>query len=274
MSETVNYNESTAVVASLLNQMPSLFEEPVVQPGDEEKSPKYLRLPGLEDAGRVMFAGVVTEINDVGSDQNYYQIRVVTGDGDNVYCYAGQYDKPVLQFVKNIETPVRVAVTGKPRQFTDDNGTTYVNVRPEEMAEISDATHKVLTLRGAETALEALPAIEDEDVAGAIEEGAHAALRDVADISLDEEEDDLSEADEESEEPADGGETEGGLEPVEIAQAAGIQPNPAEAIAETYDDPEMVVTAAEEETLDSLNGVGHATVSAIQENADAVEAIA
>src|SRR5699024_10593186 len=83
---------------------------------DEERAPVYLLLPTGERANRIFFVGTLTETEDVGSDSEYWQGRVVDPTG-TFYVYAGQYQPEAASALREIEPPEYVAVAGKPRTY-------------------------------------------------------------------------------------------------------------------------------------------------------------
>jgi hypothetical protein len=91
-------------------------------------------LPTGDRVNRLFFAGTLTETNDVGSDSEYWQGRVVDPTG-TFYIYAGQYQPEAASMLHQIETPTYVTVVGKPRSYETDDGETNVAVRPESITQ-------------------------------------------------------------------------------------------------------------------------------------------
>jgi RPA family protein len=106
----------------------------------EDDSPNLFLLPGGETANRVFVGGILTDgIEDISSDGKSEYLRMVLSDpaGDNVHIYAGQYtDSEVRADMKNIAAPARVLVMGKIQHYERD-GRVYVQIRPEEVKEVS-----------------------------------------------------------------------------------------------------------------------------------------
>lgn len=110
------------------------------QPGDEERSPKYLVLPSGDAANRVSVAGVVVDVEDKGSDNPYYQIELNDPTGTPIFAYVSQYQPEALKQAEDLEPPEHVIITGKPRTFTPDGSDeVYVSVRPETLSVVSGA---------------------------------------------------------------------------------------------------------------------------------------
>ncbi|GAA0458417.1 RPA family protein [Halococcus morrhuae DSM 1307] len=128
---------------------------------DEERAPVYLLLPTGERANRIFFVGTLTETEDVGSDSEYWQGRVVDPTG-TFYVYAGQYQPEAASALREIEPPAYVAVAGKPRTYETDDGDTNVAVRPESITVVDAATRDRWVVETAERTIERLQAFEDE----------------------------------------------------------------------------------------------------------------
>jgi RPA family protein len=96
---------------------------------DDERAPVYLLFPTGAKANRVFLIGTLTETEDVGEDNEYWRGRIVDPTG-TFFVYAGQYQPEAAQELRELTPPAYVAVSGKPRTFQTDDGTTNVSVRP------------------------------------------------------------------------------------------------------------------------------------------------
>ena len=128
---------------------------------DEERAPVYLLLPTGERANRIFFVGTLTETEDVGSDSEYWQGRVVDPTG-TFYVYAGQYQPEAASALRELEPPEYVAVAGKPRTFETDDGETNVAVRPESITVVDDAARDRWVVEAAERTIKRIGAFEDD----------------------------------------------------------------------------------------------------------------
>ena len=128
---------------------------------DEERAPVYLLLPTGERANRIFFVGTLTETEDVGSDSEYWQGRVVDPTG-TFYVYAGQYQPEAASALREIEPPEYVAVAGKPRTYETDDGDTNVAVRPESITVVDAATRDRWVVETAQRTIERIRDFEDE----------------------------------------------------------------------------------------------------------------
>lgn len=106
---------------------------------NEERAPVYALLPSGERANRVFVAGTLTETQDVGSDSEYWQGRVVDPSG-TFFVYAGQYQPEAANVLREAEPPVYVSIVGKPRTYETDDGDVNVSLRPESISIVDDGT--------------------------------------------------------------------------------------------------------------------------------------
>ncbi|PSP87728.1 DNA-binding protein [Halobacteriales archaeon QS_4_69_34] len=128
----------------------------------DERAPVYLLLPTGEHANRVFFVGTLTETEDVGSDSEYWQGRVVDPTG-TFYVYAGQYQPDAASVLREIEPPEYVAIVGKPRTYETDDGATNVAVRPESITVVDTATRDRWVVETAQRTIERVGAFEGEE---------------------------------------------------------------------------------------------------------------
>jgi len=99
---------------------------------DEERAPNFALLPTGHKMNRAFFVGTLTETDDVGNDDEYWQGRVVDPTG-TFFVYAGQYQPEAMSILRELEPPAYVAVLGKPRIYETDSGEINVTVRPERI---------------------------------------------------------------------------------------------------------------------------------------------
>lgn len=142
------------VFATEFNDATYTFQE-----SDEDRAPVYALLPTGEKANRVFIIGTLTETNNVGNDEDYWQGRIV-GPTGTVFAYAGQYQPDAAAFLRDIEPPAFVAIVGKPRSYETDEGMVNVSLRPEHITEVDkQARHRWVS----ETASRTLDRIEGFD---------------------------------------------------------------------------------------------------------------
>ncbi len=128
---------------------------------DDDRAPVYALLPTGEQANRVFFVGTLTETDDVGEDNEYWQGRIVDPTG-TFFVYAGQYQPEAASTLRELEPPAYVAVVGKPRTYETDDGNVTVSVRPESITPVDAATRDRWVAETAERTLERINAFDDE----------------------------------------------------------------------------------------------------------------
>ncbi len=99
----------------------------------QEREPGYLVTPLGAKINRIYIVGVLTDVEKLERNGNtHYRARVSDRTGV-FYIYAGQYDPKVIKILSELEPPVYVAVIGKSRMYSPEEGVTYVSVRPENI---------------------------------------------------------------------------------------------------------------------------------------------
>lgn len=127
---------------------------------DEERAPVYVLLPTGAKANRVFVVGTLTETEDVGSDDEYWQGRVVDPTG-TFFVYAGQYQPEAAGMLRETEPPAFVAVVGKPRTYETDDGTVNVSLRPEHLSTVTETDRHQWVTETAERTLDRLEAFDN-----------------------------------------------------------------------------------------------------------------
>lgn len=106
-----------------------------VSEGDE-RAPNYIITPTGVKCNRLFIIGVVTEVENIGKDNNLWRARIA--DPTGVFTiYAGQYQPEAAMFLSELQVPSYVALAGKARKYEPEDGSVYLSVRPEEI-NISD----------------------------------------------------------------------------------------------------------------------------------------
>ncbi|ADI74786.1 nucleic acid binding OB-fold tRNA/helicase-type [Methanohalobium evestigatum Z-7303] len=95
-------------------------------------TPNFLITPIGTKVNRVFVVGVVTEVDNIGTDNNIWRARIVDPTGAFV-VYAGQYQPEASIFLSTVEIPTYVALIGKSRAYIPEDGSVYVSIRPEEI---------------------------------------------------------------------------------------------------------------------------------------------
>lgn len=111
-----------------------------------ERSPSYVVTPLGAKINRLFVVGVITDIDNVGSgDQPMWRARL--SDPTGVYVLsAGLYQPEAARALSEIEPPAFVAVMGKTRVYSPEEGTLYLSIRPEMIRATNDAVRNYWTL--------------------------------------------------------------------------------------------------------------------------------
>ncbi len=113
------------------------------------KSPTFFATPTGAVCNRLFAVGVLTEVDRVKSDLEFWRARVVDPTGVFV-CYAGQYQPEAVKFMLEVKTPCFAAVAGKMRVHRSDEGTVYSSLRIEGINDVSEPVRDRWVLRTAE----------------------------------------------------------------------------------------------------------------------------
>ena len=137
------------VFAAELNEATYTFKT-----SQDERAPVYVALPTGERANRVCVMGTVTDVEDVGTDdQEYLRVRVVDPTG-TFWVYAGQYQHEALKKLKKIQPPEFLTIIGKPRTYKTDDGTINVSLVPEDVGIVDVRTRNRWVFEAARRTLE------------------------------------------------------------------------------------------------------------------------
>jgi RPA family protein len=98
----------------------------------DERSPNYLVTPTGARINRLYFVGVLTEIDNLGTEDDMWRARVSDPTGAFT-IYAGQYQPEAAVFFSEQEIPSFISIIGKARIYKPEEGAIYTSVRPEEL---------------------------------------------------------------------------------------------------------------------------------------------
>jgi len=135
-----------------------------VSEGDE-RAPNYIITPTGVKCNRLFIIGVVTEVENIGRENNLFRARVA--DPTGVFTvYAGQYQPEAAIFLSELQVPAYVAIVGKARKYEPEDGSVYISVRPEEINVSDEKLRDRWVLDTAELTLERIRVIEDASSSG------------------------------------------------------------------------------------------------------------
>jgi len=104
--------------------------------GKEEMAPSYVITPLGAKVNRLFIVGVLTDVENVSEGGDL--VRAHISDPTGVFTvYSGQYQQGVTNALSDIAVPAFVAVVGKVRTYSPEEGSIYVSVRPEKIMEVS-----------------------------------------------------------------------------------------------------------------------------------------
>jgi RPA family protein len=130
-----------------------------VSEGDE-RAPNYIITPTGVKCNRLFIIGVVTEVENIGKDNNLWRARIA--DPTGVFTiYAGQYQPEAAIFLSELQVPAYVALVGKARKYEPEDGSMYLSVRPEEINTAEETQRDMWVLDTAERTLERIKIIEE-----------------------------------------------------------------------------------------------------------------
>jgi RPA family protein len=106
--------------------------------GTEERSPTYLITPLGAKVNRLFVVGVITENENVGSEEEPVWRARLSDPTGVFYMSAGQYQPEAAQVLANIKPPAFVTVIGKVRTYRPEDDVMYVSIRPESVIETDE----------------------------------------------------------------------------------------------------------------------------------------
>ena len=106
--------------------------------GQGERAPSYVVTPLGAKVNRIFVVGVITDVENVGTDmQPMWRARVSDPTG-TFHVYAGQYQPEAAAALSKLKPPVFGAIVGKSRVYQPDSGGTYTSIRPEAIKEVDE----------------------------------------------------------------------------------------------------------------------------------------
>jgi len=104
--------------------------------GEGKMEPSFVITPLGAKINRLFVIGVLTDVENISEEGEL--IRAHISDPTGVFTlYSGQYQQDATDALSNIEVPAFVAIIGKARTYTPEEGTLYVSIRPEKVMEVN-----------------------------------------------------------------------------------------------------------------------------------------
>lgn len=120
--------------------------------GADEKSPSYVVTPLGAMVNRVLITGVLTDKENKGTEEEpMWSGRVQDVSGNFFISVGGRYQPEAAATMLELDTPSFVAIVGKLRSYTTEDGRVFVSVRPERIVEIDDDKRNMWILEAAKS---------------------------------------------------------------------------------------------------------------------------
>jgi len=131
---------------------------------EDEKSPLYVLLPTGERCNRVLLVGTITQKDKVGDQNILYRARISDPTG-LFFVTAGSYQPEAMHQMAKIdpETPLFVAVVGKPSVYTASDGKVLTSVRAESVIVVDRETRDLWVQDAARSTLDRIDAFVGGD---------------------------------------------------------------------------------------------------------------
>jgi len=159
-----NYQRSPArfMFANELKQCSMAVTE-----GEGQFAAAHTISPTGEDIHRVFMVGVATEKEDIGNDNAYWRVRIVDSSG-SILGYAGTYQPEAMLAADELDVPSFVALSGKMRLFTTEDGTVISSINLESIFRVEKDSMDLYTYFAARNLLTRLLQPDESNPAVAI----------------------------------------------------------------------------------------------------------
>ncbi len=104
----------------------------------EEKMPSYIISPLGAKINRVLISGVLTEKENVGSEEEPMWRGRVQDVSGSFFINIGKFQPEASAAIADLEAPCFIAAVGRVRAYTTDDGRTFITVRPEHIVKIDE----------------------------------------------------------------------------------------------------------------------------------------
>ena len=125
-------------------------------------APQYSLTPTGVRVNRMLVVGTLTEVDNIGTDVDYWRGRIVDPTG-TFFVYAGQYQPEAAATISEIELPAFVAVVGKAHMYEAEDGKITTSVRPESIKVVDKDVRDRWVLDTAKRTLERLGTMERDE---------------------------------------------------------------------------------------------------------------
>ena len=127
--------------------------------GEGERAPSYVVSPLGAMINRVFIVGVLTDRENIGTEEEPLWRARVSDPTGTFYVSSGQYQPEATAALSKIDPPAFVAVVGKTRTYSPEEGTMYVSVRPEKVTVVDARMRDHWVLETCKSTLKRIDAI-------------------------------------------------------------------------------------------------------------------
>jgi RPA family protein len=128
--------------------------------GEGEMTPSYVVSPLGAKINRLFLIGVLTDVERMSESGDL--LRAHVSDPTGVFTlYSGQYQQGATDALLEVEVPTFVALSGKSRTYSPEEGTLFVSVRPEWIQEVDAAARDRWILETCERTMERIEAMRE-----------------------------------------------------------------------------------------------------------------
>ncbi|MDD4244573.1 MAG: glycerol dehydrogenase [Candidatus Methanomethylophilaceae archaeon] len=128
---------------------------------EEEKSPSYLVTPLGAKLNRILITGVLLDKENTGTEEEPMWRGRIQDVSGNFFINVGRFQPNAAASMADLEAPSYVAVVGKVRTYTADDGRVFVTVRPETITNIDERTRNLWVLEAAQSTWDRLVKMKD-----------------------------------------------------------------------------------------------------------------
>ncbi|MDD1756870.1 MAG: glycerol dehydrogenase [Methanomassiliicoccales archaeon] len=129
--------------------------------GEGDKAPSHLVTPLGAMINRLFVVGVLTDVDNIGTgEEPLWRARIQDPTG-TFYLSSGQYQPEATAALAKIQPPKFVAVVGKARTYSPEEGTMYVSIRPEKVQVVDITTRDHWVLETSKATLRRIDGMEE-----------------------------------------------------------------------------------------------------------------
>lgn len=127
-------------------------------------APNFLVTTAGAKVNRLFIAGVITEVEDIGSqkggEKELWRARISDPTG-TFTIYSGNYQPEASVFLSTVEVPSFVTIVGKVRSYEPGDGSVFVSLRPEEINHADESIRNRWMVDTAELTLDRLDIFDE-----------------------------------------------------------------------------------------------------------------